>query len=54
MIAAAFIATWWAIFGLAVGLNRAAIYPGPQDGLAWAAAWAAGWPVLWLIEEPQP
>lgn len=53
MILAAFIATWWAGFGLVVGVNRAATFPGPQDSLAWAGLWAAGWPFFWLCEEPR-
>lgn len=45
-----FAATWWALAGLIIGLNKARDFPGPQDGLRWAAGWAAGWPVLWFME----
>lgn len=51
MSTAAIAATWWAGLGLVVGANRARTYPGPQDGLTWAALWAAVWPLLWLTEE---
>lgn len=53
MITVAIAATWWAGLGLVLGVNRACTYPGPQDGLRWAAFWAAGWPLLWLTEESE-
>lgn len=51
MTVAAILLTWWAGIGLVIGTNRAWTYPGPQDGLRWAAFWAGGWPLLWLTEE---
>lgn len=50
MMSISYLATWWVIAGLAVGLNRSRVHPGPADGLRWAAAWALGWPALWLVE----
>lgn len=50
MTIAAFIATWWAGFGIVLGANRARVLPGPTDGLPFAAWWAFAWPALWLLE----
>jgi hypothetical protein len=50
MILAAFILTWWTMFGLVVGNCRARNFYSPDNGFYWSAAWAFGWPYLWLLE----
>ncbi len=51
MTGAALLVMGWMGAGVIIGLNRASMYPGPQDALRWAGMWATVWPLLWLTED---